>query len=194
MRLAIVLTILLLNGYTTGLAATDETNFPFPPEVQACIDHPPSASNDPDGALRCIDIIEAAALDRWKAMYVARHPTAKVCRDNPPLPSDHSLTSLCFTLIDEEDTAVAHHKDKLHVSMDQLRTRVIERAAKKAARPVCDAACQRLNAMSVEELDAEIAGVERGMDMMFLPPMPLMREPVNCISSQMGSYTYTNCY
>jgi hypothetical protein len=95
MRLALVLTILLLSGYTTALAATDVTNVPFPPEAQACIDQPPSVSNDPDGFLRCTDIIEVASVDRWHAMYVAQHPATKDCRDNPPSPSQIPRSRVC---------------------------------------------------------------------------------------------------
>lgn len=196
MRLALVLTILLLSGYTTGLAATDVTNVPFPPEAQACIDQTPSASNDPDGFLRCTDIIEVASVDRWHAMYIAQHPATKACRDNPPSPSDPSLTSLCFTLIDQEDTAVAHHKDKVHVNMGLLRTSVIEHAAKKAARKA-----ERLNIplgvdveAYIERLDRELAQMEADSRMMLSTPSSPMREPIMCTSSRIDSSTYTDCY
>ena len=196
MRLALILTILLLSGYTTGLAATDVENFPFPPEAQACIDHTPSASNDPDGFLRCTDIIEVASVDRWHAMYVAQHPATKACRDNPPSPSDPSLTSLCFILIDQEDTAVAHHKDTLRVNMGLLRTSLIKHAAKKAARKA-----ERLNIPlgidveeEIERLDREIAQMEADSRMMLSIPFPAMREPITCTSSRIGSSTYTDCY
>jgi hypothetical protein len=196
MRLALVLTILLLSGYTTGLAATDVTNVPFPSEAQACIDQPPSVSNDPDGFLRCTDIIELASVDRWHAMYVAQHPATKACRDNPPSPSDPSLTSLCITLIDQEDTAGAHYKDKLRVEMGLSRTNVIEHAARKAARKA-----ERLNiplGVDVEEyierLDREIAQMEADSRMMLSTPSPPMREPITCTSSRIDSSTYTDCY
>lgn len=106
MRLALFLTILLLSGYTTGLAATDETNFPFPPAAQACIDHTPSASNDPAKFIRCLDILEVAAVDRWRAMRLAAHPETKACLDRSLASADTVVPRRCFTLLDEENAAV----------------------------------------------------------------------------------------
>ena len=196
MRHALILTILILIVSFAGLAAADDTGIPFPPAAQARIAHLPSASNDPDGFLRCVDIMELAALDRWHAMYVVQHPTATVCRENPPLPSDLSLVSLCHTLIDQEDTAVAHHKDKLRLNMSLLRTKVIEYAAKKAARKIV-----RLNTPlgidgeeEIARLDAEIARMERGMERMLLSPVPMMREPIHCTSYSLGISVNTDCY
>jgi hypothetical protein len=200
MRLALFLALLLQSFHITAFAATDETSFPFPPDAQACIDHMPSPSNDPDGFIRCVDITEVAALERWKALYVAKHPATKVCRDNPPPPSDPSLTSRCSILIDQEDTTVAHYKDKLRVNMGLLRTKVSEYAAKKAARkaerrnisPNIDVE-EEIEA-EIERLDAEIAKVERGMDRMYSSPMPMMREPIYCTSYSLGMFVNTDCY
>lgn len=196
MRLALILTILLLSAYTICLAATDVKEFPFPPEAQACIDHIPSASNDPDGFLRCTNLIEVASVDRWHAIYLAQHPATKACRDNPPSPSDPTLTSLCFTLIDQEDTAVAHQKDKLRVNMGLLRTSVIEHAVKKAAQKA-----ERLNIPlgidveeDIERMDREIAQMEADIRLMLSIASPAMREPITCTSSRTGSSTYTDCY
>lgn len=47
-----------------------------------------------------------------------------------------AIVSLCRTLIDQEDTALDHNKDKLRVDMDVLRRSVIEHAAKKASRQI----------------------------------------------------------
>lgn len=200
MRLALFLALLLQSVPITAFAVTDETSYPFPPEVQACIDHRPSPSKDPDGFIRCVDISEAAALERWKALYVAKHPATKVCQDNPPLSSDPSLTSRCSTLIDQEDTAVAHYKDKLRVNMGLLRTKVNAYAAKKAARkterpnisPSIDGE-EEIEA-EIERLDAEIARVERGMDRMFSSPTPMLREPIHCTSYSLGMFVNTDCY
>ena len=199
MRLALVLTILLLSGYTTGLAATEVKNFPLAPAAQACLDAKPSASNDPEGFLRCLDIIEADAGDRWTAMYVAQHPATQACRDNPPSPSDPSLASLCRTLIDQEDTAVAHHTDKLRVNMGLLRTSVMERAAKKAAwaaAPQCDAACRRYRQArrDVEMDDATFEAELRADDPSLLLGEYLGRGSISCTSYQLGMFTNTDCY
>lgn len=196
MRRAFVLTILTLSGYTTALAATDVTDVPFAPEAQACIDQPPSVSNDLDGFLRCTDIIEVASVDRWHAIYIAEHPATKACRDNPPSPSDPSLASLCLTLIDQEDTAVAYYKDKVHVNMGLLRTRVLEHAGKKAARKT-----ERLNIPLggeieeyIERLDWESAQRDAESSMRLSTLSPPMREPITCTSSRIENSTYTDCH
>jgi hypothetical protein len=196
MRLAVVLAILFLSGHGTALAATDVTDVPFTPEAQACIDQPPSVSNDPDGFLRCTDLIEVASVDRWHVRYVAEHPATKACRDNPPSPSDPSLTSLCFTLIDQEDTAVALYKDKVHVNMGLLRARVLEHAEKKAARKTV-----RLNIPlggELEEynerLDWEVAQRDAESSMRLSTLSPPMREPITCTSSRIDDNIYTDCH
>ncbi|MEQ1795028.1 MAG: hypothetical protein ABL970_12650 [Nitrospira sp.] len=193
MRLALVLPILLLSDYSIALAGGEVMSFPSSPAAQACHDHFPSASKDPEGTLLCLDIVEEAAPDRWKAMYVAKHPDTKACRDNPPSSSDPARISQCSTLIDQEDTAVAHYKDKLRVDFDLLRKRVREYPEKKAARKA-----ERFNSQSmeaeIERLDYEIEQLEAGSRMMMSPPFPTVRESIMCTSSQVGSYTYTNCY
>lgn len=196
MRLAVVLVIFFLSGHAPALAVTDVTDVPFAPDAQACIDQPPSASNDPNGFLQCTDLIEVASIDRWHARYVAEHPATKACRDNPPSPSDPSLTSLCFILIDQEATAVAHYKDKMHVNMGLLRTRVLEHAGKKAARKT-----ERLNVPlggELEEynerLDWEIAQRDAESSMRLSTASPPMREPITCTSSRVDNNTNTDCY
>ncbi|MEK7764383.1 MAG: hypothetical protein AAB433_22650 [Nitrospirota bacterium] len=197
MRPALVLSLLFLSDYSIALAGGEVMSFPSSPAAQACHEHMPSPSKDPEGFLLCLDIVEGAAPDRWKAMYVAKHPDTKACRDNPPSPSDPARVSLCFTLIDQEDTAVAHYKDKLRVDFDLLRKRVNERAAKKAARRA-----ERLNPplglsmeAEIERLDYEIEQLEAGTRSMFsAPSFPMMREPITCMSYPMGRTTYTDCY
>lgn len=129
-------------------------------------------------------------------MYVAKHPETKACRENAPSPSDTARVSQCSTLIDQEDTAVAHYKDKLRVDFGLLRKSVNDYAARKAARRA-----ERINSQlgigleaEIERLDQEIEQLEAGSHMMMSPPFPTVRESIMCTSSQVGSYTYTNCY
>lgn len=192
MRLTFILPILLLSDYSTSFAGADVMSFPSSPAAQACHDQLPSGSKNPDGFLRCLDILEVAASDRWKAMYVEKHPDTKACRDNPPSSSDPARVSQCSTLIDQEDTAVAHYKDKLRVDFDLLRKRVNEYVAKKV---------QHLNSSGgigveteIERLDYEIEQLEVGSRSMYSVPSPTMREPIACMSYPMGRMTYTDCY
>lgn len=196
MRLALVLIILLLSDYFTSFASAEEWSFPSSPAAQACHDQMPSASKNPEGFLRCLDILEVAAPDRWKAMYMAKHPDTKACRDNPPSSSDPARISQCSTLIDQEDTAVAHYKDKLRVDYGLLRKRVNDYAAKRSIRRT-----EGLNSLQgigaeaeIERLDYEIEQLEAGGRMMLSTPLPTVREPITCMSSQMGRTTYTDCY
>lgn len=63
---------------------------------------------------------------------------------------------------------------------------MIAHAAERAARPrrEYDAGAE------IERLDAEIARMERGMDMLLLPTM---REPIHCTSYSLGMFTNTDC-
>lgn len=168
MHLALVLTFLLLSNDAMALSATEASNYPFPPAAQACLDHIPSASKDPQGFLQCLDIGEVAAADRWKALYEAKHPATKVCRESPPLPSDPSLTSLCFTVLDQEATAYAHMKEMVGMKMNLLRKRITERAAQRAAR----IQLPQVRMPTLEELDTEIEQLEEYGAFMSRPVLP----------------------
>ena len=64
-------------------------------------------------------------------------------------------------------------------------------AAEWEARQQVRRPARTIRAPSLDQLDADIARMERGMDMLLLPAM---RDPIHCTSSQMGSYTYTDCH
>lgn len=180
MRLALALTILLLSGYTTGLAATDEMIFPFPPEAQACRDHFPSASKDPAAFLRCADILEVAAVERWQAMRIAKQPDTQACLMAPV------RSRSCDALLDKEEAAVDRDRAFARLKKNEVILRIIAHAAERAARPrrEYDASAD------IERLDADIARMERGMDMLLLPTM---REPIRCTSYSLGMFTNTDC-
>lgn len=93
---------------------------------------------------------------------------------------------------------MAHYKDKLHVKMSLLRKRVNEHAAKKAARNAQELQLfkdtQSRYTEEMDTLDREISDFEAWRHMMWSDPLPTIPDSIHCTSSQIGSFTYTDCY
>jgi hypothetical protein len=175
MRLVLVLTILLLTGIDTSSHANDLPDLDLGPVAQSCLTDPPAPTET-----FMVSLCESfAGIAREREAQAHGKIEATTC------------DAVCRYPIDKarEDREAIEAGKRQAAQWGARSTR-----STRAARPVCDAACQRLNGMSVEELDAEIARMERGMAMMFLPPMPMMREPIHCTSYSLGMFLNTDCY
>lgn len=174
MRLSLALAILLLTGIATSAHANDIPDVDLGPVAQSCLTDPPAVTET-----FLVSLCEGFAdIARKREVQAQGKIEANTCDAVCRYPIDKAY--------EDREAIEAGKRQAAHWTRSTRSTRV--------ARPVCDAACQRLSAMSVEELDAEIARMERGMAMMFLPPMPMMREPIHCTSYSLGMFVNADCY
>lgn len=172
MKLALVLSILLLIGCATAHTSRDPLSFDDRPIAKACLTDPPPTT-DIFWTNFCEDLLGIDERERAHQRAWAKHETP-------------GCDAVC----------------RYHIERDIKRERTMTPAPARHAPPPCDADCQVRQAarrqawrdvqMDDASFEAELRNANRNP---FLGEAPsAQREPISCASSRIGSSTYTDCY
>jgi hypothetical protein len=164
MRLILVLTILLLTGFTTSSHSDDLPDLELGPMAQSCLTDPPAATET-----FMVSLCEGfAGIAREREAQAQGKIASTTC------------DAVCRYPIDK----AREDREAMEAGKRQAAQWARSTRSTRVARP----------GMSVEELDAEIARMERGMAMMFLSPIPMIQKPIHCTSYSLGIFFNTDCY
>lgn len=205
MRLAIAILALLLGGCagaapTTAIRSLDER-----PVTKACLTDPPPATDTFNtGMCKTLLSIDEEARDRERERsrleraQVERSRVEKARLNQLRAPKSESTSE---SILKEDKRAERARLKELSEIVLRRRQQYIA-----AKRPVFRLKFRHeYPSMSEEEIEVLVKdAVEEGLreamqkerESLFDEPVirPSLRPPINCTSSQMGSYTYTDCY